>query len=102
SPFEGEGYEIFLQRQQYQAPYLRTFAQDIPLEVENVVLKALEPSPSDRYDSVLDFIEAFTTAFHTVPVRYAAPARSFYPPSSDRVRPYSARMYYTRERVMVE
>ncbi|HLX56435.1 MAG TPA: serine/threonine-protein kinase [Ktedonobacteraceae bacterium] len=101
SPFEGDGKELLRLRQHYLAPSLRPLRPDIPSPVERVVLKALEPSPIDRYASILDFADAFTAAFHPTPVRPATLSRSSYPASAGRTtRPYSARMYYTHERVM--
>ncbi len=62
SPFQGSPIEIAIQHLELPPPPLRQLESSIPLEVEQVVLKALEKDRLRRFASVRDFALALQEA----------------------------------------
>lgn len=61
-PFDGSGnsdYEIKRGHVEGEPPLLRTINPGISDETEKIVLKSLSKSPDQRYQSVVEFLEAF-------------------------------------------
>lgn len=61
-PFDGSGnsdYEIKRGHVEGEPPLLRTINPGISDETEEIVLKSLSKSPDQRYQSVVEFLEAF-------------------------------------------
>ncbi|PJF23147.1 MAG: hypothetical protein CUN56_02375 [Phototrophicales bacterium] len=62
-PFTGESAYAIIHKQIYAAPPRPTdLNQDLPLQVENVLLKALEKDPNKRYKTPNDLMRAFENA----------------------------------------
>jgi len=58
-PFEAEdGITVVLQKLKEPPPRPRQFNESLPIEVEQVILKAIEPKLEDRYQSALEMTEA--------------------------------------------
>ena len=64
-PFQGTLWEIIDQHRSDQPPPLREKLPDLPLMVEEIILKALAKDPQDRFACVLDFATALQQAIHT-------------------------------------
>lgn len=62
SPFDGSVEEATWQRLHFPMPSLRTFAAEIPVTIDRVILTALQRSPYQRYARARDFIQAFEEA----------------------------------------
>ena len=61
-PFRGLGFELLLKQLQEPPPPLRVNNPSIPREVEQVVMRALEKKPEQRFPSVQAFAEALEQA----------------------------------------
>jgi eukaryotic-like serine/threonine-protein kinase len=61
-PFQGTMTEIAIKHATAMPPPLRLFAPDLPTLVEQVILKALQKNPLDRFPSVLAFAQALERA----------------------------------------
>lgn len=61
-PFEGKAMEIMYQHTYETPPPLRTFQPELPVAVENAVLRALAKNPLDRFPSVQAFAQALERA----------------------------------------
>ncbi|HEY4388451.1 MAG TPA: protein kinase, partial [Ktedonobacteraceae bacterium] len=61
-PFEGTTTEIAIQHLMNTPPSLRTFVPTLPLEIEQVILQALEKDPRQRFASMQAFATAFAQA----------------------------------------
>jgi WD40 repeat protein/predicted Ser/Thr protein kinase len=60
-PFQGE--DIITRRLHFPPPHLRTKNPAIPQEIDNVILKALEKEPQNRYPTIMDFADALSEAY---------------------------------------
>lgn len=58
-PFSGSPLEVALQRIQRPIPSLREIAPDVPVALDLVVQRALEPDPAQRFQSAGAFARAF-------------------------------------------
>jgi serine/threonine protein kinase len=74
-PFGGTATEIFAQHLMTPAPPLRQKIADLPEEVEQVVLTALDKEPKERFSSVVAFARALQQAGH-LPPRVSLPSSS--------------------------
>lgn len=63
-PFSGSIAEIALQHMQVAPPPLRERIPDLPVAIEQVVMKALAKEPTQRFSNVTEFAEALETAYH--------------------------------------
>jgi hypothetical protein len=64
-PFEAEnGITVLLKKLQEPPPPPRQFNPSLPIELEQVILKAIAPLPEDRYQSALEMIEALRSAIN--------------------------------------
>ncbi|HEU5381386.1 MAG TPA: protein kinase [Ktedonobacteraceae bacterium] len=63
SPFVGSMIEIFSQRESQPPPSLLKQIPGLPLGVEEVVFRALEKEPDDRFPCVQDFADALEDAY---------------------------------------
>jgi serine/threonine protein kinase len=61
-PFTGTAIEIAMQHLTEPVPPLRTLMPGFPVEIEQVVLKALEKDPEHRYESTQSFAQALEQA----------------------------------------
>lgn len=72
-PFTGTFVEIAMQHLTKPVPSLRTLIPTLSIEVERVVLKALNKDPQQRYETILAFSQALeqatSQAFANVPVK---------------------------------
>lgn len=64
-PFQGNTLQIVQQHLYSRPTPLRRLVSDIPVRVENVVLKALEKKPEHRFKSVQAFVSALNDAYET-------------------------------------
>jgi peptide/nickel transport system substrate-binding protein len=71
-PFEGSPTEVMVQQLSMPPPSLHEKVATVPLEVEQVVLRALAKGPKERFASVHDFAEALAQASQLAPT---APTR---------------------------
>jgi tetratricopeptide (TPR) repeat protein len=74
-PFTGANTQaIFARRLQEPARSLRTVRTAVPESVEQAVLRALERTPADRFDSITEFLRALRTPSVSIPaLRARAP-----------------------------
>lgn len=96
-PFNGTPEEIVWQRQNYPAPSLRELAPDVPLTVEQVILRGLQISPYHRYASMRKFVQALEYAFDP-PVRHPVHNGLYHYKASHSSRPPVARRHGTQPR----
>src|SRR5207245_5437793 len=75
-PFEGSVTEVMVQHLSVPPPSLRERVSTIPLEVEQVVLRALAKDPKARFASVAAFATALEQASQAVLLPYASPLPS--------------------------
>jgi serine/threonine protein kinase len=61
-PFTGTAIEIAMQHLTEPVPPLRTIMPTLPVEIEQVVLKALEKDPERRYETIRAFAQALEQA----------------------------------------
>jgi len=61
-PFQGTMTEIAIKHATAMPPSLRLFAPDLPTAVEQVVLKALQKNPHDRFPTIVAFAQALEQA----------------------------------------
>jgi serine/threonine protein kinase len=61
-PFQGSLLELYIQHAHTPPPPLREHMPDLPLAVEQVVLRAIAKEPGQRYGSVKDFVDALVVA----------------------------------------
>src|SRR5215470_17667799 len=66
-PFEGSMTEVMVQHLTMPPPPLHEKVATIPLEIEQVVLRALAKDPKARFASVQDFVEALERASQLAP-----------------------------------
>jgi ABC-type transport system substrate-binding protein/serine/threonine protein kinase len=66
-PFEGSPTEVMVQQLSMPPPSLHEKVTTVPLEVEQVVLRALAKEPKDRFASVHDFATALQQASQLAP-----------------------------------
>jgi len=57
-PFQGTVQEVLLAHLHRTPPLPRTVVPTIPLEIEAIVMRALEKDPADRFESMKDFANA--------------------------------------------
>jgi Tfp pilus assembly protein PilF len=73
-PFTGSNTQaIFARRLQEPARSLRTVRSTVPEAVERAVLRALERTPADRFDSVTEFLRALRSPSTSMHVRRTRP-----------------------------
>ncbi len=68
-PFTGTFVEVAMQHLTEPVPPLRTIMPTLPVEIEQVILKALEKNPERRYES----IQVFAQALEQVSQKWIAP-----------------------------
>jgi serine/threonine protein kinase len=61
-PFQGTMTEIAVKHATASPPSLRLFAPDVPITVEQVIFKALQKNPQDRFPTMLAFAQALEQA----------------------------------------
>lgn len=88
-PFSGSSTEILTQQISATPPSMRAIRPTISPAIEQVVMKALEKSPEQRYDSVWAFAQALEQASLTgaLPPRQAIPPTLAAPPSGQAILP---------------
>lgn len=75
TPFKAENpSELMLKHAQEPPPPLSAFRQDLPSELEPVILKALSKNPEMRQQTATEFIEALNAVSFGAPVAAAATA----------------------------
>ncbi len=84
-PFTGTFVEVAMQHLTEPAPSLRTLMPTFPVEIEQVVLKALEKDPQQRYGTIQAFAQALEQAYQ----KWIAPTRQVQLP--DQNEPQLAR-----------
>ncbi len=81
-PFTGNSFvEVAMQHLTEPAPPLRTIMPTLPVEIEQVVLKALDKDPEQRYESIQGFAQALEQASQksiapTVRANFPQPTKS--------------------------
>ena len=74
-PFQGKVLQIILAHAQKELPSLQNFQKDIPPAVENIVYKATQKIPKNRYHSALEFEEAILSISRSVKPKSRAKSR---------------------------
>jgi branched-chain amino acid transport system substrate-binding protein len=61
-PFQGAGLEVIVQHRLDEPPLLQSLCPELPIQVEQVVLRSLAKIPANRFPTVQQFAEALHTA----------------------------------------
>ncbi|HVB73512.1 MAG TPA: serine/threonine-protein kinase [Ktedonobacteraceae bacterium] len=67
-PFEGDWYNLYHQQLNVKPQPLRDHAPEIPLAVEQMVMKALAKEPEKRFKSVKEFVENLEKAIESTSI----------------------------------
>ena len=73
-PFDGPDISIVVQHLHESPAPLREHVPTLPIEIESIVLKALEKNPQQRFATVQELALAFEEACKDIPLREATPA----------------------------
>ncbi len=65
-PFQGTGPEVYSQHLYIPPPSLKEKVLELPNSVEQVVFKALDKNPQNRYESIQAFADALEYAYETL------------------------------------
>lgn len=83
-PFQGNQWKVLEQQRSSPPPPLREKRPDLPLQVEEVILKALAKDPQDRFACVQDFAVALKPASRETLAQPMPALDSLTQPQSDR------------------
>jgi branched-chain amino acid transport system substrate-binding protein len=61
-PFQGAGLEVIVQHRLDEPPSLQSLCPELPIQVEQVVLRSLAKIPENRFPTIQQFAEALHTA----------------------------------------
>jgi serine/threonine protein kinase len=75
-PFDGPDISVVVQHLHEAPAPLREHVPTLPIEIERVVLKALEKNPQQRFATVQELAEAFEEACKDIPLPETTPAQS--------------------------
>jgi eukaryotic-like serine/threonine-protein kinase len=75
-PFDGAGTAVLVAIATRAIPPPSTFRDDLPSELEEIIMRALEKAPEARFQSMNDFARALAPWAPDEPISSVAPARS--------------------------
>ncbi len=92
TPFRGESVtEILMAHLTEPPPPPREFNPNIPLQVQDVIIKALEKKSEDRFTSAGEFAQAFTASMRGETAQYVSPqAETLVEPTQEIADPLAA------------
>ena len=71
-PFQGTMTEIAIKHATAMPPSLRLYAPEVPIAIEQVVLKALQKNPHDRFPTIVAFAQALEQASNQLSQPFAS------------------------------